>query len=206
MFSEIDILNLSLWQTSVISTGCYFFFTNWDWCSIKCHLTSIGISSVEIRQSYDRLISTMEFSIRRHLDIESGPRNDHRALLWWPIITWNVDCRRYESVMRLGNLGGDLSFPWLVLTSTKIHRIDTCTQVKRPHCIVIMSQNWTDKRLIQAVCANTHPVQSDMFICKTSLQLPRFSHLIHYADGEFVTLQWRHNERDSVSNHQPHYC
>ena len=41
----------------------------------RCHLTSIGNLIVEIRRSYDRLISTMGFPIpvRRHLYIESGP-------------------------------------------------------------------------------------------------------------------------------------
>ena len=45
--------------------------------SIKIYrLTSIGNSIVEIRRSYDRLISTMGFPIliRWHLYIESGPR------------------------------------------------------------------------------------------------------------------------------------
>ena len=41
----------------------------------RCHLTSIGKLIVEIRRSYDRLISTMGFAIlvRWHLYIESGP-------------------------------------------------------------------------------------------------------------------------------------
>ena len=41
----------------------------------RCHLTSIGNPIVEIRRSYDRLISTMGFPIlvRWHLYIESGP-------------------------------------------------------------------------------------------------------------------------------------
>ena len=45
------------------------------------HLTSIGNPIVEIRRSYDRLISTMGFAIlvRRHLYIESGP--------WFPGLT-----------------------------------------------------------------------------------------------------------------------
>ena len=40
-----------------------------------CHLVSIGNPTVEIRRSYDRLISTMAFPIlvRCHLYIESGP-------------------------------------------------------------------------------------------------------------------------------------
>ena len=42
----------------------------------RCHLTSIGNPIVEIRRSYDRLISTMGFPIlvRWYLYIESGPR------------------------------------------------------------------------------------------------------------------------------------
>ena len=41
----------------------------------RCHLTSIGNPILEIRRSYDRLISTMGFLIlvRRHLNIESAP-------------------------------------------------------------------------------------------------------------------------------------
>ena len=41
----------------------------------RCNLTSKGNPIVEIRRSYDRLISTMGFPIpvRRHLYIESGP-------------------------------------------------------------------------------------------------------------------------------------
>ena len=45
--------------------------------SIKiCHLTSIGNPIVEIRRSYDRLISTMGFPIlvKGHFNIGSGPR------------------------------------------------------------------------------------------------------------------------------------
>ena len=45
----------------------------------RCHLTSIGNPIVEIRRSYDCLISTMGFPIpvRRHLYIESGPWSHH---------------------------------------------------------------------------------------------------------------------------------
>ena len=43
---------------------------------LRSHLTNIGDPMVEIRRSYDRLISTMGFPIpvRQHLYIESGPR------------------------------------------------------------------------------------------------------------------------------------
>ena len=53
------------------------------------HLTSIGNPIVEIRRSYDRLISTMGFPIlvRWHLHIESGPckrRVAHLYMTWKP--------------------------------------------------------------------------------------------------------------------------
>ena len=62
-----------------------WFATSWRKCDViiilgpgslkRCHLTSIGNPIVEIRRSYDRLISTMGFPIlvRWHLYIESGP-------------------------------------------------------------------------------------------------------------------------------------
>ena len=52
----------------------------------KCHFTSIGNPIVEIRRSYDRLISTMGFPIlvRWHLYIESGP--------WWCWIAFTRKC------------------------------------------------------------------------------------------------------------------
>ena len=52
----------------------------------RCHLTSIGNPIVEIRRSYDRLISTMGFHIpvRRHLYIESGPWSGIISI-WFPV-------------------------------------------------------------------------------------------------------------------------
>ena len=59
---------------------CGHLVKNFTWYlgpdSIKrCRLTCIGNPIVEIRRSYDRLISTMGFPIlvRRHLYIEAGP-------------------------------------------------------------------------------------------------------------------------------------
>ena len=77
----------------------------------RWHLASIGNPIVEIRRSYDRLISTMGFPIlvRWHLYIESGPRpsfgNSHyvrcqrqneifRQFLWKPC----VSCLMYPFV------------------------------------------------------------------------------------------------------------
>ena len=57
-------------------TKMYFLQRNQGAESIsRCHLTSKGNPIVEIRRSYDRLISTMGFPIlvRQHLYIESGP-------------------------------------------------------------------------------------------------------------------------------------
>ena len=49
----------------------------------RCHLTSIGNPIVEIRRSYDCLISTIEFPIlvRQHLYIESGTRASAAAMV-----------------------------------------------------------------------------------------------------------------------------
>ena len=48
----------------------------------RCHLTSIRNPIVEIRRSYDRLISTMGFLILvRHLYIESGPWGQNSSKL-----------------------------------------------------------------------------------------------------------------------------
>ena len=48
---------------------------------LRCRLTGIGNPIVEIRRSYDRLISTMGFPIpvRRHLYIELGPWSSTRT-------------------------------------------------------------------------------------------------------------------------------
>ena len=48
----------------------------------RFHLTSIGNPIMEIRRSYDRLISTMGFPIlvRRHLYIESGSRSSAEVI------------------------------------------------------------------------------------------------------------------------------
>ena len=57
----------------------------------RCHLTGIGNPIVEIRRSYDRLISTMGFPIlvRWHSYIEPGPREFLSCILgllsWCPI-------------------------------------------------------------------------------------------------------------------------
>ena len=67
-------------------------------------LTSIGNSIVEIRRSYDRLISTMGFPIlvRCHLYIESGPRSYKEHVVPLSIklyIKW------YPRPLRLGDSG-----------------------------------------------------------------------------------------------------
>ena len=52
----------------------------------RCHLSSIGNPIVEIRRSYDRLISTMGFPIlvRWHHFIESGPRGIYPCIAVGP--------------------------------------------------------------------------------------------------------------------------
>ena len=59
-------------------------------------------------------------------------------------------------------------------------------------------QMYFDKSLLARVIvfgANKHQIFICMYRYPTRL-------ILHY----FGTLQWRHNGRDSVSNHQPHHC
>ena len=58
----------------------------WDDSKRKCHLTSIGIPIVEIRQSCDCLISTVEFPILVRLQVymQSGPNPLQASLYWYP--------------------------------------------------------------------------------------------------------------------------
>ena len=68
---------------------------------LRCRLTGIGNPIVEIRRSYDRLISTMGFPIpvRRHLYIESGP--------WWLMMASLL-----VVVRRAGLLWSQQDFEW----------------------------------------------------------------------------------------------
>ena len=73
------------------SSGCQLGHQEADsiW---KCHLTSIGNPAVEIRRSYDRLISTMGFPILLgwHLHIESS--HWRRPALKWIKLAQNTRC------------------------------------------------------------------------------------------------------------------
>ena len=43
-------------------------------------------------------------------------------------------------------------------------------------------------------------------LCCAALYYTHWGPVGHICVSKLVTLQWRHNERDSVSNHQPHDC
>ena len=70
----------------------------------RCHLTSIGNAIVEIRRSYDPLISTMGFPIlvRCHLYIESRPRPhteaEHYILRVVCVLTLYFEFHKYKDV------------------------------------------------------------------------------------------------------------
>ena len=56
--------------------------------------------------------------------------------------------------------------------------------------------------MIHKICTWFHCVLC--VILRWSVKL--FDWFIHLFQGCFSALQWRHNWRDSVSNHQPHHC
>ena len=66
---------MNLWICNVTMPAWDYYMYPGPWFNIRCHLTSIGNPIMEIRRSYDRLISTMGFPIlvRYKLYIESGP-------------------------------------------------------------------------------------------------------------------------------------
>ena len=74
---DVEIISIEMAQSQQFlpMVQNFFFIHLGPDCIYKCHLTSIGNPIVEIRRSYDCLISTMVFPvlIRLHLYIESGP-------------------------------------------------------------------------------------------------------------------------------------
>ena len=78
------------WNREVVMSIALWYLFGISWTMIprpgprpRWHLTSLGNPIVEIRRSYDRLISTMGFPVlvRWHLYIESGPSSGIECLL-----------------------------------------------------------------------------------------------------------------------------
>ena len=88
-------------------------FDTRPWFNIKMRLTSIGNPIVDIRRSYDRLISTMGFPIlvRRYLYIESGPRIITNPFSLSYIISLIYIC--FKIVLSYGSIAGD-SWPLIL--------------------------------------------------------------------------------------------
>ena len=141
----------------------------WRW-----HLTSIGNPIVEIRRSYDRLISTMGFPIlvRCHLYIESGPRCHPN---WYEIRVGEFLTTHRISVTF--NSGINTCASWH-------HKQDTCTWL----CSHKMCVSWTGHYGL----AHYSDVTMGWHITVTSLWAGtlqwRHYGLAHYSD---VTMGWR---------------
>ena len=96
-FFMIDHIVIFHWQENELSEIAGFWRESWEPIQYKDRcLTSIGIPILEIRQSYDRLISTMGFSIlvRWHLYIESGPwfvLKLHYYMVWFKTLLHTDD-------------------------------------------------------------------------------------------------------------------
>ena len=98
---------------------------------------------------------------------------------------------------------------WLVAYSAPSHYLNQCWVIV----------NWTLRNKLQWIFnQNTKPFihenASEYIVCEIAAILFRerwVNHRRFNASGAETgvcreTLQWRHNERDSVSNHQPHDC
>ena len=76
----------------------------------RCYLTSIENPIVEIRWSYDRLISTMGFPIlvRKHLYIESGPWTFMNGInRWLGDSMWSDAEKRFYAISYLVDHGAE---------------------------------------------------------------------------------------------------
>ena len=84
---------VNLWATSIfIHYSARITMANSESDSYENEWASIGNSIVEIRRSYDRLISTMEFPmlVRCHLYIESGSRLNLASGQLQPNMVWEL--------------------------------------------------------------------------------------------------------------------
>ena len=112
----------------------------------RCCLTSIGNPTVEIRESYDRLISTMGFRIleKWHLYIESGPRTrvPNRSLddVTWSHFSNDSYLRNPVSSLCLTNKGVvKFTSKWLIYLRWIIVHIDNQTgfHVNKPNSLYL---------------------------------------------------------------------
>ena len=105
----------------------------------RCCLTSIGNSIVEIRRSYDCLISIMGFPIlvRWHLYIESGP---------WTYQTFKyVQCYLLDSPISTQFITFESSTKWWTF-----HKVFKCISLKQNFCILIeISRKFVPMGLIE---------------------------------------------------------
>ena len=60
--------------------------------------------------------------------------------------------------------------------------------------------------LCHSKCENIAEIQSHIQMRPIIMNELRISKYMIYPMFDYIILQWRHNGRDSVSNHQPHDC
>ena len=75
------------------------------------------------------------------------------------------------------------------------------SSLNRTYYPLNVDQYWT---VIYSYLLRSRPKKLRAYRSSTSpkLIISRTNHQMHY----YITLRWRHNDRDCVSNHQPHYC
>ena len=68
--------------------------------------------------------------------------------------------------------------------------------LERNHCIGLSPE----------LSSNCHSITDTYLLFLTCFMRSSLLHVIHAHGQIFVSLQWRHNGRDGVSNHQPYHC
>ena len=116
---------------------------------------------------------------------------------YWPFVrvihTVKVQCRRSVSA----SIHRHQCFKWTAVTHIKWYgRWINIPQITYPDDVECSSEHFLD--ISSRICT----------ICLVTVTIDIWFRWFPYDLFIHVpfTLQWRHNGRDSVSNHQPHYC
>ena len=107
----------------------------------RCRLTCIGIPTLKIRRSCDRLIFNMGIPIlvRRHLYIETAPRSPqplaHTSFVWTTNhLYWGRNMSRVESFKET-NTWGDMKILYFTYTNgCKSHKLHRCSVASVNSC------------------------------------------------------------------------
>ena len=138
---------------------------------------------MEIRRSYDRLISTMGFPILvgRHLYIESGPWWPQQGLLYWYPAMLSIFCNSFENRTAMDGLYG-----YQIFTLQWRQNGHDSVSNHQPHDCLLnrlfrRRSKKTSKLRVTGLCVGNSPWTGEF-----PAQMAR--------NAENVSISWRHHE------------